>query len=337
MKLNTNYLGLNLRSPIVPSASPLSESIDSIRYMAECGAGAVVLYSLFEEQIEHDSLELNHYLTVGTDSFSESLNFFPDMGSFKTGPEQYLDHLHEASKAVDIPIIASLNGASPGGWTAYASKMEAAGAAAIELNLYAIPTDLSISAAKVEKQYLAVVELVRSSVKIPVSVKISPYLTATAHFCQELCRVGASGIVLFNRFYQPDIEIDTLEVRPRLHLSNSDALRLPLRWIALLYGRIPADLALTSGVHTYQDAIKGIMAGASVVMMASELLVNGIVRVKDIKDSMNEWLDRNGYTSIEQMQGSMSQIHVADPSAFERANYMKVLKSWREDPAGVDW
>ena len=335
MKLNTNYLGLNLRSPIVPSASPLSESIDNIRAMEDYGAGAVVLYSLFEEQIEHESHELDHYLSAGTDSFAESLSFFPDMETYSTGPDTYLKHIQAARSAVDIPIIASLNGATPGGWTNYAKKMEEAGASAIELNLYFIPTDPDVGSAEIEKQYLAVVRLVRQTVSIPVSVKIGPYLTATANFCQELCKAGASGIVLFNRFYQPDISIESLQVQPRLHLSNSEALRLPLRWIALLYGRIPADLALTSGVHTHEDAIKGIMAGASVVMMASELLQHGMVRIQEVRESMYRWLDENEYDSIEQMQGSMSQIHVADPAAFERANYMKVLKSWRDDPTGV--
>ncbi len=335
MKLNTNYLGLNLRTPLVPSASPLSESVDNIRTMEDYGAGAVVMYSLFEEQIEHESHELDHYLTAGTNSFAESLSFFPEMDSFVTGPDEYLETLSKAARSVDIPIIASLNGASPGGWTDYALKMEEAGAAAIELNLYYIPTDTSVSAAQIEARYLAVVKLVRETVHIPVAVKISPYLTATAHFAQELCKVGASGIVLFNRFYQPDINIHSLQVEPRLHLSNSDDLRLPLRWIAMLYGQVPADLALTSGVHNYEDAIKGLMAGASVTMMASELLKNGLVRIQDIREAMNQWLDEHEYESDEQLQGSMSQLHVGDPAAFERANYMRVLKSWRDDPTGV--
>ncbi len=335
MKLNTHYLGLNLRTPLVPSASPLSESIGNIRAMEDYGAGAVVMYSLFEEQIEHESLELDHYLTAGTESFAESLSYFPDMGSYLTGPDQYLEKLHAASQAVDIPIIASLNGASPGGWTSYAQKMEQAGACAIELNLYSIPADLDLSASVVEERYLTVVGQVRQSVSIPVAVKISPYLTATAHFCQELCRAGASGIVLFNRFYQPDIDIYSLEVQPKLKLSTADDIRLPLRWIAMLYGRIPADLALTSGVHTYQDALKGLMAGASVTMMASELLKNGLIRIKEVKEAMTQWMVEYEYDSVEQLQGSMSQIHVADPSAFERANYMHVLKSWREDPKGL--
>ena len=335
MKLNTNYLGLDLRTPIVPSASPLSESCDAIRAMEDYGAGAVVLYSLFEEQIEHESHELDHYLTAGTDSFSEGLSFFPDMGSYSTGPDAYLKIISRAREAVDMPVIASLNGASPGGWTEYARLMEEAGASAIELNLYYIPTDISISSEQIEKRYLAVVKLVRDAVSIPVSVKLSPFFSATAHFANELCKVGASGLVLFNRFYQPDLDIYKLEVVPRLSLSTSDDLRLPLRWIAMLYGRVPADLALTGGVHTYQDAVKGLMAGASVVQMASELLKNGLSRIQDLLQVMDLWLEEHGYESVEQLQGSMSQIHVADPEAFERANYMRVLKSWRDDPTGV--
>lgn len=335
MKLNTNYLGLNLRTPIVPSASPLSESVDNIRAMEDYGAGAVVLYSLFEEQIEHESHALDHYLTAGTDSFAESLSFFPDMGSYATGPDEYLNLIRRARAAVNIPIIASLNGASPGGWTEYARLMQDAGASAIELNLYFIPSDINLSAEQVEKRYLAVVKLVRESVDIPVAVKLSPFFTSTAYFANELCKVGASGLVLFNRFYQPDLDVYKLEVVPRLRLSDSDDLRLPLRWIAMLYGRVPADLALTGGVHTYQDVIKGLMAGASVVMMASELLKKGLSRIQDILEVMDVWLDEQGYDSVEQLQGNMSQIHVADPSAYERANYMKVLKSWRDDPAGM--
>lgn len=335
MKLNTNYLGLNLTSPVVPSASPLSEDLDTIRAMEDYGAGAVVMYSLFEEQIEHESHELDHYLTAGTDSFAESLSFFPDMDSYVTGPDGYLEQIRKARESVDIPIIASLNGASPGGWTNHARLMEEAGASAIELNLYYIPTDVDISAEQVEKRYLAVVTLVREAVGIPVAVKLSPYFSATAHFANELCKVGASGLVLFNRFYQPDLDIYNLEVVPSLQLSSPADLRLPLRWIAMLYGRVPADLALTSGVRSYEDVIKGLMAGASVVMVASELLRNGVSRIQDFLEAMDLWLEDHQYDSVEQMQGSMSQIHVADPAAFERANYMRVLKSWRDDPMGA--
>ena len=335
MKLNTNYLGLDLKSPIVPSASPLSESIDSIRTMEDYGAGAVVLYSLFEEQIEAESHELNHYLTSGTDSFAESLDFFPDMESYITGPDAYLELIKRATETVDIPVIASLNGVTPGGWTSHATLMEQAGAAAIELNLYAIQGNLEVSASEIEARYLSVVQLVREAVSIPVAVKLSPFFTSTAHFANELCRAGASGLVLFNRFYQPDIDIHKLDVLPRLHLSSSEDLALPLRWIAMLYGRIPADLALTSGVQNYEDAIKGLMAGASVTMMASELLKKGLFRIQELLEAMNLWLEEHEYDSIEQLQGSMSQLHVADPTAFERANYMKVLNAWRDDPTGV--
>jgi len=335
MKLNTSYLGLNLRSPIVPSASPLSESLDNIKAMEDYGAGAVVLYSMFEEQIEQESRELSHFLDVGTDSFAESLSYVPDLGSYKTGPHAYLEHIRNAVAAVDMPVIASLNGATPGGWTGYARLMEEAGAAAIELNLYTIPTELDVTSDDVEQRYLNVVRQVREAVTIPVSVKISPYFTSTASFVQSLCKVGASGVVLFNRFYQPDIDIYTLDVLPRLTLSSSWEARLPLRWLAILYGRVPADLAMTTGVHTVEDVVRGVMAGASVTMMASELLAHGLIRIEEIMDALGVWLEVNEYDSIEQMQGSMSQVHTSDPEAFERANYMKVLSSWRHDPTGA--
>ena len=335
MKLNTSYLGLNLRSPIVPSASPLSESLDNIKAMEDYGAGAVVLYSMFEEQIEQESRELSHFLDVGTDSFAESLSYVPDLGVYKTGPHAYLEHIRKAVAAVDMPVIASLNGATPGGWTGYARLMEEAGAAAIELNLYTIPTALDVSSGDVEQRYLNVVRQVREAVTVPVAVKISPYFTSTASFVQDLCKVGASGVVMFNRFYQPDIDIYSLDVVPRLTLSSSWEARLPLRWLAILYGRIPADLAMTTGIHSVEDVVRGVMAGASVTMMASELLAHGLIRIEEIMDALGVWLDVNEYDSIEQMQGSMSQMHTSEPEAFERANYMKVLSSWRHDPTGA--
>lgn len=334
MDLRTTYLGLNLRSPLVPSASPLSESVDNIRAMEDHGAGAVVMYSLFEEQIEHESHEIGHYQTAGTDSFAESLSFFPDMDTYHTGPDEYLEKIKSAVDAVDIPIIGSLNGVSQGGWTSFASRIEEAGASALELNLYFLPTDPAESATIVEQQYLNVVRDVVNSVSIPVAVKISPFFTATAHFSDALVDAGASGLVLFNRFYQPDFDLEELEVVPRLHLSTVADLNLPLRWIAILYGRVDADLALTSGVHTHEEVLKGLMAGAKVTMIASELLQNGIGRLSEIRDAMTAWLEEKEYTSVEQLLGSMSQVNVGDPAAFERANYMKVLQSWRPDPTG---
>lgn len=330
MKINTQYLGLELSSPLVPSASPLSDNVDDIVSMEDHGAGAVVLYSLFEEQIEQESRALSHYLDHGSESFAESLSYFPDPVDVQSTPDQYLEHIRRAKTRVDIPVIASLNGATPGGWIRYANLIQEAGADALELNLYDIPTDTEVTAAQVEERYLAVVRLVRDEVDIPIAVKISPYLTATAHFAQELCRAGASGIVLFNRFYQPDIDIEALNVVPRVHLSTSDEARLPIRWLAILYGRIPADLALTTGVHTVEDVVRGIMAGASVTMMASELLANGLGRIEEMNLALSAWLKEHEYDSVEQMCGSMSQIHVFDPTTFERANYMKTVSGWRQ-------
>jgi len=330
MKINTQYLSLELSSPLVPSASPLSDSLDSIVAMEDHGAGAVVLYSLFEEQIEQESRALSHYLDHGSESYAESLSYFPEPIGVQSTPERYLEHIRQTKTRVDIPVIASLNGATPGGWIHYAKLIQEAGADALELNLYDIPTDPDVTAAQVEERYLAVVRLVRDEVQIPIAVKISPYFTATAHFAQELCRAGASGIVLFNRFYQPDIDIEKLDVVPRVHLSTSSEARLPIRWLAILYGRIPADLALTTGVHTVEDVVRGIMAGASVTMMASELLAHGLDRIGEMNMALRAWLNEHDYDALAQMCGSMSQIHVYDPSAFERANYMKTVSGWRE-------
>lgn len=335
MNIQTEYLGLKLRSPLVPSASPLSESLDNIRLMEDYGAGAIVLYSLFEEQIEHESHEIDHFLSMGTESYPESLSYFPDMEAFNTGPEEYLGKIVSAVDAVDIPIIGSLNGISPGGWTRYAKRIEEAGAAALELNIYFIATDASESATIVEQRYLSVIQEVSRQVSIPVSVKLSPFFTATAHFAHAATYAGAKGLVLFNRFFQPDFDLEKLEVVPRLQLSDASELRLPLRWIAILYGRIDADLALTTGVHTHEDVLKGLMAGANVTMMASELMQNGIERLATIRDDMIAWLEEREYESVEQLRGSMSQIHVEDEAAFERANYMKTLKSWHPDPTGA--
>ncbi len=335
MNIQTEYLGLKLKSPLVPSASPLSESLDNIRLMEDYGAGATVLYSLFEEQIEHESHEIDHFLSMGTESFSESLSYFPDMESFNTGPEEYLGKIVSAVDAVDVPIIGSLNGISPGGWTRYAKRIEEAGAAALELNIYFIPTESSESATIVEQRYMSVIQEVSRQVSIPVAVKLSPFFTATAHFAQAATYAGAKGLVLFNRFYQPDFDLEKLEVVPRLQLSDASELRLPLRWIAILYGRIEADLALTTGVHTHEDVLKSLMAGANVTMMASELMQNGIERLETIRDDMIAWLEEREYESVEQLRGSMSQIHVGDEAAFERANYMKTLQSWHPDPTGT--
>ena len=334
MDLSTTYMGLTLKNPLVPSASPLSETLDGIRRMEDAGAAAVVMYSLFEEQIILQSYQLDHHLSYLTDSFAEALTVFPDLYDYKIGPEAYLELISRAKRAVDIPIIASLNGVSTGGWVEYAHNMQEAGADALELNIYYLPTDLDATSAEVEQMYVDVLRDVKSKVTIPVAVKVSPYFSATAHMARRLVEAGADALVFFNRFYQPDLDIEALEVTPRVTLSTSYELRLPLRWVAILYGRLQTDFAITSGVHTHQDVLKALMAGANVAMMASELLRNGIGRIKEIEEDMVRWMEEHEYESVAQMRGSMSQRNVANPAIFERANYMKVLQSWRPDPTG---
>ncbi len=337
MDLTTTYMGMKLKNPIVPSASPLSYSLDGIRRMEDAGASAVVMYSLFEEQIIRESLQLDHFLSYNTYSFAEALTYFPEMSEYRMGPDEYLKLISQARQAVSIPIIGSLNGVSTGGWIEYARKIQEAGAHALELNIYYIPTSVDITGAEVEQMYLDVVRDVKSSVTIPVAVKLSPYFSATANMARRLVEAGADALVLFNRFYQPDFDLDTLEVVPRLVLSTSYELRLPLRWVAILYGRVKADFAITSGVHTHEDVLKGLMAGANVTMMTSELLRHGVERIGMILEALENWMEEHEYESVTQMRGSMSQQHVAEPAAFERANYMKVLQSWRPDPAGLGY
>jgi len=334
MDLTTTYMGMTLKNPIVPSASPLSESLDNIRRMEDAGAAAVVMYSLFEEQITLESHQLDHHLTYGTDSFGEALSYFPDLETYHVGPDDYLSLISRAKHAVDIPIIGSLNGVSTGGWIEYARKIQDAGADGLELNVYYIPTDLNTSGAEVEKLYVDILRDVKQSVSIPVAMKLSPYFSATANVAHRLAEAGADALVFFNRFYQPDFDLENLEVVPHLVLSSSYEMRLPLRWVAILYGRVPVDFAITSGVHNLDDVLKGLMAGAKATMIASELLKNGIDRIGQILDGMVQWMDEFEYESVTQMQGSMSQQNVAEPAAFERANYMKVLHSWRPDPTG---
>jgi dihydroorotate dehydrogenase (fumarate) len=296
--------------------------------MEDAGAAAVVLHSLFEEQIDLESQDLNHYLSQGAESFAEALTYFPDMSAYNRGPEEYLEHIRRCKQAVGIPIIASLNGKSLGGWIAYARNIEEAGADALELNIYHIPTDLRTSGAAVEQDYCALVSEVKKHVRIPVAVKLGPYFSAMANLAWQLDEAGADALVLFNRFYQPDFDLDKLEVTPSLVLSTSQELLLRLHWVAILFGRVHADLAVTGGVHTAQDVLKAMMAGARVAMMTSALLRNGINHLVEVRGSLLAWMEEHGYESIRQMQGSMSQRSVADPAAFERANYMKVLRSY---------
>src|SRR6266566_3847244 len=326
--VSTSYLGLSLKNPLVASASPLSKRVDLARRLEDAGASALVMYSLFEEQITHESLELDYFLHRGTEVFSEALSYFPDLDHYNMGTEPYLDHVHAVKRAVNIPVIGSLNGVSTGGWIEYAQRIEQAGADALELNIYYLPTDLSLSSAELEEEYVQLVRDLRAKVKLPIAVKLSPYFTSIPNVAKRLVEAGAHGLVLFNRFYQPDFDLDELKVVPDLDLSTSHELRLPLRWIAILYGRIAADFALTSGIHTARDVLKAMMAGASVAMMTSELLAHGFGRPRQILAEIQRWMEENEYTSIAQMKGCMSQRAVAEPAAFERANYMKALNSF---------
>jgi dihydroorotate dehydrogenase (fumarate) len=325
MNLTTTYLGLRLRTPLVPSASPLSESIDNIKRMEDAGASAVVLYSLFEEQIRYERYELHVHTTQGTESYPEALSYFPDPSELYVGPEAYLKHIAKAKAAVSIPIMASLNGSTMGGWTSFARQIQQAGADALELNLYNIPSDMNLPGADLEQQYLDVLKAVRGEVTIPVAVKLSPFFTNFANMAKRFDENGANGLVLFNRFYQPDIELESLEVTPNILYSTPMATRLPLRWIAILHERVGASLAATSGIHRGTDALKMLMAGADATMLCSALMRHGIHQIAVIEREMMEWMHEHEYTSVEQLKGSMSQKNCPDPTAYERAQYMRAI------------
>jgi dihydroorotate dehydrogenase (fumarate) len=329
MDLSTKYLGMNLRNPLVPSASPLSDNVDNIKRMEDAGASAIVLHSLFEEQITREREALAHHLEHGTESFAESLTYLPATVPFRVGPEGYLNKIRKARESVAIPIIASLNGISIGGWVDYARKMQEAGANALELNVYMIPTDPARSAAEIEQTYLDILKAVKSVVSIPVAMKLSPYFSSMAGMARRLDEAGADALVLFNRFYQPDVDLEALEIRPNVLLSTPQALRLPLRWIAILYGRVKADLAATSGVHSGHDVLKVLLAGANVAQLCSVLLQNGIGQIRKIEKEMTEWMGAHEYESVAQLRGSMSQKNCADPSAFERAQYMQAVLTYK--------
>jgi dihydroorotate dehydrogenase (fumarate) len=324
--LRTNYLGLEIKSPLIASASALSKKLETIKQMEDTGLGAVVLYSLFEEEIIHESLALDHFLTRGTETFAEAITYFPELSAYNTGPENYLKLISRAKESVKIPIIGSLNGISTGGWIKYARMIEEAGADALELNMYFITTDPNLPAADLEAAQIQLISDIHKSIKIPLSVKLSPFYSSLPHFAARAVSAGAKGLVLFNRFYQPTLNIKDLEVVPALELSDSSDLLLPMRWIAILFDRVHADFALTSGVHTAEDMVKAIMAGSSVAMTASELVKNGIAQAKPMLEQFAQWMDDYGYKSVHQMLGVMSQKSVAEPAAFERANYMKALK-----------
>lgn len=333
MDLTTQYLGFDLKNPIVASASPLSRDVSNVRALEDAGAAAVVCYSLFEEQIRHETHEVDHYLSYGTDSFAEAASFLPEMDvdTYHRGPFEYLDHIARLKNAVDIPVIASLNGSTPGGWIEYARGMEAAGADAIEMNVYYVATDPLQPGSVVEHRYQDVLTEVKRSVHIPVAIKVGPFFSSFAHMARRLDGAGADGLVMFNRFYQPDIDLESLEIQPGVNLSNSDDLRLPLRWIAILYGQIQADMAATSGVHQAEDVIKMMLVGANCVQMASALLRHGIGHVWQVLSEVEAWMEAHEYDSIRQLRGSMSQQTCPDPSAFERANYMQALNSYEID------
>lgn len=326
LDLTTRYLGINLRTPLVASASPLSQEIASIRRLEDAGASAIVLYSLFEEQLRHESLELDFYLSAGTESFAESLSYFPEPAEFNLGPDEYLEHIRKAKAAVKVPIIASLNGSSVGGWIQYATQIEEAGADALECNIYWIVTDPNTTSAEVEQHYIDILEAVKTAVHIPVAIKVSPFFSNFASMAKRLDAAGAHGLVLFNRFYQPDIDLDALELTPHVLLSTPQAMRLPLTWIGILHGRVKANLAATSGIHGAEDVIKLLMVGADVTMLCSTLLRNGIDHLRAIEQGIRQWMESHEYESVQQMKGSMSQLRCSDPSSFERAQYMRAVK-----------
>lgn len=336
MDLTTDYMGLKLKCPLVASASPLSRNLDNIKRLEDAGAAAVVFYSLFEEQIIHQQKELDYYLSRGAEHFAEAMTYYPEIEGFNFEPDTYLEQIRRAKEAVDIPIIGSLNGISNTGWAAYASNIQEAGADAVELNIYYIPADETLSPEAVESLYIGNLRTVKQAVTIPVAMKLSPYFSAMAHMSRRLVEAGADALVLFNRFYQPDIDLGTLEAVPTIVLSTENEYRLPLHWIAILYGKIDAHLAATSGVHNGHTAAKLIMAGASVVMMTSALLKNGIGWLSRVREELKGWAEQQGYESITQMMGSMSHKKTPDPTAFERANYMRALTAYSM-PSASKW
>ena len=326
--LSTRYLGLELTSPLVASASPLTGKLDSLKRLEDAGAAAVVLPSLFEEQLEHEAVEVARILDFQSDSFAESLSYFPELEDYNTGPDEYLALISEARQSLSIPVIASLNGVSMGGWTRYATEIEQAGACALELNIYNVPTDPDCDSNDVDKNYADLVTVIRDEVKIPLAVKIGPYFSSLPHLTSRLVDAGAGGFVLFNRYLEPDIDLETLEFTPELFLSRPEELRLSLRWIAILRDQLTASLAATSGIHEPTDVIKAILVGADITMLASSLLKNGPNHLKHLESDLTDWLEQHDYESVEQMKGSMSKQRSANPEGLERANYMKALTSY---------
>lgn len=331
MNLTTSYMGISLKNPLVMAAAPITDKVDNCRKLEDAGVSALVLHSLFEEQIRQEAEELEHYLNFGTEKYAESLTFFPKPEEFITGPEEYLKHIQKVKKTVDIPVIASLNGCSTGGWTGYAKKIQQAGADAIELNIYFMATDAGTTGQEIEKMYISILKSVKKVVKIPVAVKISPYFSSVANMAKTLVKTGADGLVLFNRFYQPDINIDDLEVEPKLTFSTPYESRLPLRWIGVLYGQVQTSLAANGGIYQAKDMIRMIMAGADVTMVCGTILEKGIGQAKRMLSEMSDWMEAHEYESVEQMRGIMSEKFSASREVYERTNYMKVLGSYQQD------
>jgi dihydroorotate dehydrogenase (fumarate) len=330
MDLNTTYMGLKLRSPlIIGAAAPLTEELDNLKRLEDAGAAAIVLHSLFEEQLEVDMFAIHHHMEYGTYSFAEALTYFPEPEIFHVGPTLYLEHIQQAKQSLDIPIIASLNGFTLGGWIDCAREIERAGADAIELNIYSIPADIDIDSEEIETQYIDIVRAVRDEVTIPIAVKLSPYFTSIGHFAKSLSYAGANGLVLFNRFYQPDLDIEALTVRPNLILSHPENMRLPMRWIAILYNRINVDFAATSGIQKGTDVVRMLMVGAKVTAIVGALMRHGIDRLKEIEQELIQWMEENEYFSVKELQGCMSQFNCPDPSEFERVQYMKAIQNYK--------
>ena len=329
MDLSTTYLGLRLPHPFMPGASPLVDDLDTVRRLEDAGAAAIVMHSLFEEQITAEQLGTIHAMELHEDSFAEALSYFPRPDEFALGPEPYLEQIRRIKAAVAVPVIGSLNGVTPAGWLQHARLIQEAGADALELNVYSLAADPGVTAAEVERRLLEIVRTVKAAVSIPIAVKLSPFFSAMGRVAHELDALGIDGLVIFNRFYQPDIDIEALEVVPSLQLSESSELLLRLRWLAIFSGRLRASLGVTGGVHTYVDAIKAVMAGAHAVQMVSALLQNGPAQLLRVRHQMMQWMEEHEYVSLAQMQGSMNLLRCPDPTAFERANYMRVLQSWK--------
>jgi dihydroorotate dehydrogenase (fumarate) len=332
MNITTKYLGLTLKSPLVASSGPLCKDVLNVRRLADAGVGAIVLHSLFEEQIDAEANHLDRMLSYGIET-AEATNYFPDMTSYNIGPEGYLEHIRRVKGLVEVPIIGSLNGVSLGGWLRYAKLIEEAGADALELNLYEIPSDPELPGSVVEQRYVDIVSDVRSQIRIPIAVKIGPYFSSIPDMARKLDEAGASALVIFNRFYQPDFDLEALDVIPSLHLSTPQELLLRLHWAAILFGNVKADIAITGGVHTAEDVVKCMMSGAKIAMSTSALLLNGIPYATRLLNDLQIWLEKHEYESIQQMQGSMSARRVLNPSAFERGNYMRVLGSYTLSPS----